>query len=183
MQLDELKKSMTTLEQVLAKTNSEIRIDVAASETAKSKILRKFRQGFISCLILAIVFSAAILGNINPKSFPTYLKIYLVVYLIIGAAWYIFMYLKLKSINIADLTPSKLFSKTANIRMLMLSGEVVFVIGIAVFFTLLFPQAWVFNPIGFWAMVITLVGAVVYSILHYWPQYIKLFRDLNSIEE
>lgn len=183
MQLDELKQSMSTLEQVLAKTNSEIKINVSASETAQTKILKKFRQGFISCLSLAIVFAAMALGNINPKSFPSYLKIYLVVYLIIGAVWYIFMYLKLKSINIATLTPSKLFSKTANIRMLMLSGELVFVIGIVVFFTLLFPNAWAFNPIGFWAMIITLVGAVVYSILHYWPQYIKLFRDLNSIKE
>lgn len=41
MQLNELKKSMSTLEQVLAKTNSDIKIDVSTSQTAKTKILKK----------------------------------------------------------------------------------------------------------------------------------------------
>jgi len=79
MQLDELKKSMSTLEQVLAKTNTEIKINVAVSETAQTKILKKFRQGAISCLILAVVFAASAIGGINPHSFPIGLKIYLVV--------------------------------------------------------------------------------------------------------
>lgn len=183
MQLDELKKSMSTLEQVLAKANSDIKINVSASETAQTKLLKKFRQGSISCLILAIVFAAMAIGNLNPHSFPLSLKIYLVVYLALGAAWYIFMYLKLKKINFATLTPSKLFSKTANIKTMMLSGEVVFGMGIVVLFTLLLPNAWEFNRIGFWCVIATLVVAIIYGILHIWPQYIKLFRDLNSIKE
>ena len=44
MKLDELKKNMSTLDQVLAKTNSDIKINVSASETAQAKILKKFRQ-------------------------------------------------------------------------------------------------------------------------------------------
>ncbi len=183
MQLDELKKSMSTLDQVLAKTNTEIKINVSASETAQTKILKKFRQGFTSCLILAIVFAAMALGNLNPHSFPRYLKIYLVVYLLIGAIWYIFMYLKLKNINIATLAPRELFSKTANIRLLMISGEVFSVIGIAILFTLLLPNAWEFNRTGFWCVIGTLIVAIIYGIVHMWPQYIKLFRDLNSIKE
>ena len=183
MQLDELKKSMSTLEQVLAKTNSDIKINVSASETAQTKILKKFRQGFISCLILAIVFAAMALGNLNPYSFPSYLKIYLVVYMTIAATWYIFMYLKLKNINIAALTPSKLFSKTANIRLLMISGEVIFGMGLVILFTLLLQNAWEFNHTGFWLTIATLIIAIIYGIVHMWPQYIKLFRDLNSIKE
>lgn len=183
MELDELKKSMSTLEQILAKTNTDIKIDVAASETAQIKILKKFRQGFLSCLILAVVFAAGAIGGINPNSFPLGQKIYLVVYLLLGAVWYIFMYHKLRNINIAALPPAKLFSKTANIKMLMLSGEIFFIIGIVILFAMLFPTAWAFNRFGFWAMIITLVGAVIYSVLHYWPQYIKLFQDLNSIKE
>lgn len=183
MQLNELKKSMSTLEQVLAKTNSDIRIDVSASKTAQAKILKKFRQGFICCLILAMVFAAGAIGGINLQSFPLGLKIYLVIYLMLGAVWYGYMYRKLRGINIAALPPAKLFSKTANIKMLMLSGEIFFGIGIVILFTILFPTAWAFNRIGFWAMIITLVGAIIYSIVDYWPQYIKLFRDLNSIRE
>lgn len=182
MDLNELKKSMSTLDQVLAKTNSEIKINVSASETAKTKILKKFRQGYTSCLILAVVFTASLIGNINPESFPSYLKIYLVVYLLLGAIWYFFMHRKLRAINIAEFTPAKLVSKTSAIKLLALSGEVFFIIGLAVLFTLLFPNAWEYNRLGFWAMAITLVAVLIYSVLHYWPKYIKLFSDLNSIK-
>ena len=65
---------MSTLEQVLAKTNSDIKIDVSTSQTAKSKILKKFRQGFVSCIILAVVFTAMALGNVETQSFPNYLQ-------------------------------------------------------------------------------------------------------------
>lgn len=182
MKLDELKESMLTLDQILAKTNSEIKINVSIAQMAKNKILKKFRQGFVSCAILAVVFMAMALGNLNPYSFPLHLKIYLVVYLMAAAGWYMFMYLKLKSINIAALTPGKLISKTANLKMLMLSGEVFFGMGIVVLFTLLLPNAWDFNRAGFWCVIVTLVFAIVYGIVHMWPQYIKLFRDLNSIK-
>ena len=32
-------------------------------------------------------------------------------------------------------------------------------------------------------MTIGLILGIVYSIFHYWPQYVILFRDLNSIKE
>ena len=84
--------------------------------------------------------------------------------------------------EIAD-TPSKLFSKTANIRLLMISGEVIFGMGLVILFTLLLPNAWEFNRTGFWLTIATLIIAIIYGIVHMWPQYIKLFRDLNSIKE
>ena len=183
MQLDELKKSMSTLEQVLAKTNTDIKIDVSASETAQARILKKYRQGYTSCLILAAIFTAAIVGNINPESFPAYLKIYLVIYLLLGAIWYIVMYRKLRSINIATLPPAKLFSETSTIKLMALSGEIFFGIGITILFTLLFPKAWEYHRFGFWAMAVSLVIVIIYSVVHYWPQYIRLFRNLNSIKE
>lgn len=183
MDLDELKKSMSTLDQVLARTNTDIKIDVSASTTAQSKILKKFRKGYLSCLILAIVFSAATAGNLNPLSFPLYIKIYLIGYLLISAIWYIFMYRKLSAIKIAELPPATLFSKTSTMKLLALSGEVFFIIGITVLFTLLLPNAWEYNRLGFWAMTICLVIVLVHSVFHYWPQYIKLLCDLNSIKE
>ena len=183
MQLDELKKSMSTLEQELAKTNSDIKINVSTSQTAKTKILKKFRQGFVSCVILAIAFATMPLDNVTPQSFPNYLKIGMSVCLAVGAVWYIFMYFKLNRIDIAALPPAKLFSKTANIKLMMISGEVFFIVYLVIFFTLLFQSFWNYNRIGFWAMVATLLFAIVYGIVHMWPQYIKLLRDLNSIKE
>ncbi len=183
MQLDELKKSMSTLEQVLAKTNSDIKINVSTSQTAKTKLLKKFRQGFISCIILAIVFTAMAFGNVETQSFPNYLKISMAVCLVLGAAWYIFIYSKLSRIDVATLKPANLFSKTANIKLMMISGEVFFFVCLVVFFTLLFQSFWSHNQIGFWAMAATLLFAIIYGIAYMWPQYIKLFRDLNSIKE
>ena len=175
MELDELKKSMSTLEQVLAKTNSDIKINVSASQTAKTKILKKIRQGFVSCIVIAVVFAAMALGNIEPQSFPNYLKIGMAVCLAVGAGWYIFVYSQLSRIDIAALPPAKLFSRTASIKLMMISGEV--------FFTLLFQSFWSYNQTAFWATVATILFAIVYGIVHTWPQYIKLFRDLNSVKE
>lgn len=183
MQLDELKKSMSTLEQVLTKTNSDIRINVSVSETAQSKILRKFRRSFTSCLILAVVFAAMIAGGIDQPSLSVNLEIYLAVYLALGAIWNMFLYRKLSNINIATLPPAELFTKTARLRMSVLSGEIFFGIGLAVLFTLLLPDAWAVNRIGFWCMVATLAFGIILGVIHYWPQYIKLFRDLDSIKE
>lgn len=183
MQLDELKKSMSTLEQVLAKTNSDIKINISASQTAKTKILKKFRQAFVSCIILAIVFTAMALGNVATQTFPNYLKIGMAVCLAVGAVWYILMYTKLSHIDIVALTPANLFSRTANIKLMMISGEVFFMVCLAVFFTLLFQSFWSYNQTGFWAMAATILFAIIYGIVHIWPQYIKLFRDLNSIKE
>ncbi len=183
MELNELKKSMSTLDQVLAKTNTEIKINVSASETAKTKILKKLRLSFTHGFILAGVFAAMIARGINHPSFPVGLQIYLVVYLLLGGIWYIFLYLKLRRINVATYAPAQLFSKTANFKMLMLSGEIFFGIGLVIFFTLLFPSAWTFNRFGFWAMIATLAVSIIFNAVHYWPQFIKLFRDLNSIKE
>ena len=101
----------------------------------------------------------------------------------LAGSWYIFLYLKLRRIDVATVAPAQLFSETANFKMLMLSGEIFFGIGIVILFTLLFPNAWAFNRVGFWAMIATLAAAITFSAVHYWPQYIKLFRDLNSIKE
>lgn len=111
MKLNELKKSMSTLEQVLAKTNTDIKINVSASKTAQTKILKEFRKAYTSLLLVAIIFVAAAIYNINPISFPLYLKIYLSSFLAIGTIWYIYLYRKLKSINIAVLSPKQLFQK------------------------------------------------------------------------
>lgn len=183
MQLDELKKSMSTLEQVLAKTNSDIRINVLTAQTAKSRILKKFREGFVSCIIIAIVFTAMALGNIETQSFPNYLKIGMAVCLAVGAIWYNLMYSRLNRIDVASLPPAALFTQTAQIKLMMISGEVFFMVCLAIFFTLLFQSFWIYNQIGFWAMAATLLFAVVYGIVYMWPQYLKLFRDLNSIKE
>lgn len=183
MQLNELKKSMSALDEMLAKTNPEVMINVAASQTAQIKLLKKIRQGFLSCIIVAVVFTAMALGNIEPQSFPNYLKIYMAICLAVGGGWYLLVYYRLKRVDVAGLTPASLIAKTAKIKLMMISGELCLLVCLAIFFTLLFQSFWSYNQVGFWAMVVCLLFAVVYGIGNVWAHYIKLFRELNSIKE
>ena len=97
-------------------------------------------------LLLAIIFVAAAIYNINPIAFPLYLKIYLSSFLAIGAIWYIYLYRKLKSINIAVLSPKQLFSKTATIKLLTLSGEIFIGMCLVFFFRPSFAERMDFSP-------------------------------------
>ncbi len=179
MQLDELKKNMSKLDKVLDKTGSDIKINVAASETAQSKILKKFRQVMTNCAILAVVFTAMIIGGFSPQKFTLQFKIYLVIYLLICVIWYGYLYFTLKKINIATLTPAKLFYKTAKIKRLMISGEIFFGVVIG----LILINGLYNNPTALWALSVSFVVWIVLGVSHYWPQYIRLFRDLNSIKD
>lgn len=183
MQLDELKKTMSTLEQVLAKTNADIKIDVAASRTAQNRILRKFKQAAIMLIVIACIMIAATVAGINVESFPNSLKIYLSVILTMAASWFGFMYSKLRNMNVASLAPAALFTGTARLKMFLIVGEICLTVALAVFFALCLPYTWEFNRLGFWLVVIALPIAVGYDIFHWWPQIIKLFRELNSMEE
>lgn len=183
MELEDLKKSMSTLEKVLAKTNADIKIDVSASETAKAKLLKKLRTNIISNIILAVIFIASIFAGINQQEFPINLRIYLITLILLSAIWNLFIYTKINRVNIAVLPPAKLFIETSNIKMLMMSGEILLLMGLVVFFTLVFPYAWTYNHFGFFGMIGGIIAVVIYSVLYFYPKYIKLFRDLNSIKE
>lgn len=183
MQLEDIKKSMSTLDQILAKTNTEIKINISISNTSKSKILKQLRKAFVACTILAIVFAMMAIGNVSPQSFPNYIKISMSVCLAFGAIWYLIIYKRLNRINVISLTPAEFFSKTTHIKIMVISGEIFFIVCLSVFFTILFQSFWNFNLIGFWAMAATILFAIIYGIVYLWPQYIKLFRDLNSIRE
>lgn len=181
MELNEIKKSMSTLEQVLAKTTSEIKINVSASETAQTKILKNYRRAFVSCLTLALVFTLSAVSHTAQLSLP--LTAYLLFILGGAGVWYLYLYRKLKGIDIAALTPSQLFSKTTNLKLLTLSGEIFFGACIVVLFTLILSDAWTRSPVVFWSTTATIIVAIILSIVYFWPRYINLFRALNSIKE
>lgn len=183
MQLDELKKNMSTLEQILAMTNSDITIDVSASENAQTKILKKYRQMFTATAVLAIVFTLSWIGNMNPPTFPVHIRAFLVIYLGIASLWYVYMYFRIKKINVSRLTPAKLFSETTSIKIYALSGEVVSGIALAVFFTLFLSNLNTISSLAFYLCITTLVLALILSLCYFWPKYFKLFRDLNAIKE
>ena len=183
MQIEELKKNMSLLEHVLAKTDTKIKINVAASETAQKKILKRYRQGIISCTVLAVVFIIAWMGKGIFQSFQPYQRGFLAIYLTMAAVWYIFLYIKLKKINVAQLTPSRLFLKTTRLKIYTFSGEAVSVIGLAVFFTLFLSDLITVSPLAFWLCVITLAVGFIRSAVYFLPKYIELYNNLNTVAE
>ena len=88
MQLNELKESMSVLDQVLSKTSTDIKINVSASQTAKSHLLKKYRRSSISTAILAIVFTLLWIGNVNLPALQVHIHIFLIIYLALASVWY-----------------------------------------------------------------------------------------------
>ena len=183
MQIEELKKNMSLLEHVLAKTDIDIKINVAASETAQKKILKRYRHGFISCAVLAVVFIIAWIGKGVFQSFQPYQRGFLAIYLTMAAIWYIFLYITLKRINVSQLTPSRLFVKTPRLKNYTLSWEAVSVIGLAEFITLFLSDLITISPLAFWLCVITLAVGFIRSAVYFLPKYIELYNRLNTVAE
>ena len=181
MQLTELKQNMSILDRMLAKTSADITVDVTASETAQSKLLKKFRQGIINNAVIAAVFACLWIGDVNPDKLPNLFKGFVSILTAIAAVWYLILFTRLKKIDIARLSPSKLLSATTTIKLLTLSGEVAFGIALAVFFTMLLTEMLATNLLAFWLIIATLVIALVWGIVYTVPRYVKLFGDLNSL--
>ena len=183
MQIEELKKNMSLLEHVLAKTDTDIKINVKASETAQKKILKRYRHGFISCAVLAVVFIISCFGKSVFQSFQPYQRGFLAIYLTMGALWYMFLYIALKRINVSQLKPSSLFIKTTRLKIYTFSGEALSVIGLAVFFTLFLSDLITVSPLAFWLCVITLAVGFIRSVVYFLPKYIELYNRLNTVAE
>lgn len=183
MQLDEFKKSMTVLDQVLAKTGSKIEIDVKTSHKAKSWLLRLYLADAIICLIVGLVFLSLITFDIYAPLLPGYIRIYVAVFSITAALWYGFLYLKLRSMDVATLTPSEVISSTNRVKFLTLTGEIVFAIAIAVLFTMLFPFLLRHDVFAFRQMIVFLCIAFGWFLLSLLPKIIRSFRELNAIKD
>lgn len=181
MQLDELKKNMTFLEQVLARTGSEIRIDVEASRSAQAKILKKYRQAFMSAAILAAVFGLLWAGGIDSMKLSAGIRAYLEVYLVIASVWYAFLYWRLRGVSIATLKPADLYARVSRIRILTVTGEVVLGIGVAVFLTLIVYCRVISGAVVLCMFFGTIAVAVALAVFYFWPEYARLFRALTSI--
>lgn len=183
MQLDEFKKSMTVLDHVLAKTGSKIEIDVKTSHKAKSWLLRLYLADAIICLIVGLVFLSLITFDIYAPLLPGYIRIYVAVFSITAALWYGFLYLKLRSMDVATLTPSEVISRTNRVKFLTLTGEIVFAIAIAVLFTMLFPFLLRHDVFAFRQMIVFLCLAFGWFLLSLLPKIIRSFRELNAIKD
>lgn len=182
MKFEELKANMSVLEQVLAKTAATVEIDTKVSETAQTKILKKYRRALLQCLILAIVFGCLWIGNVNPVKLPNMLKAFITILCGMAAIWYGVLYNMMKSIRISTMTPSEIISRTTRMKLLTLTGEICLDMALTVFFTLFLSEMLTTNTLAFWLTIVLLVIVLVFSILYFWPRYVRLFSELTSIK-
>lgn len=183
MNLDELKNSMSTLDDVLAQKSSEqIKLNATTCDTAQKKIMRTYRQGALSTLILAVVFPCAWKSGFGNDAFTPGIKIFLVAFLFIATLWYGYLYLKTKKINIAANTPVQTMRQVASLRFYALTGEIVLGMAIAVMFTLFLSNLWVVGKHRFWIVLSAIVIFIILLTTVYLPRTIRDFKNLTASE-
>ena len=182
MELSDLKKNMSVLEQVLAKSKEEIKIDVLASETAQTKLAKVYKQNVRNCLLASIIPVVLLLSGSNTTSFPLYWKIFLLVYLLLAASWYVFLWNKTEKINIISLTPISLLTATSKLKLYTLAGEIFFIVGLTVFFSLFLTNFWDFSPLSFGLVIGTLLFGITFTLTFYVPKLRKVFNEMESLK-
>ncbi len=183
MNLDELKKSMSTLDDVLAqKSDDSIDFNTETCNTAQKKIMKQFRQGALSCIILAIVFLVAWDAGLGNDAFPLAYKLFLGIFLTVATIWYGFLYFKTKKINIALATPMQTMKQVASLRFYTLTGEIVLGMAMAVFFTLFLSNLWVVGRYRFWIVIAATVIFLVLLVTVFLPKTIRNFKNLTAME-
>lgn len=183
MDLDELKKSMSTLDDVLAeKSCKEINLNTATCDTAQKRIMKMYRKGASSCVIIAAVFLIAWNAGLGNDAFPIAYKLFLGTFLAVAAIWYAFLYFKTKRINIAVSTPMQTMKQVASLRFYALTGEIVLGMTMAVFFTLFLSNLWVVGKYRFWIVITAIAVFIILLATVYLPRTIRDFKNLTSIE-
>lgn len=182
MEISDLKKNMSVLEQVLAKSNEEFMIDISTSETAQSKLANVYKQNVRNCLLASIIPVVLLLSGSNTSIFPLYLKIFLFVYLLFGATWYAFLWGTAKKINIITLTPISLITAASKLKLYTLAGEIFFIIGLTVFFSLFLSNLWNFSPLSFGLVIGSLLFGITFTLTFYVPKLRKVFNEMEALK-
>jgi membrane protease YdiL (CAAX protease family) len=182
MDLDELKKSMSTLDDVLAqKSGDAITLNTDTCSTAQKRIMKRFRQGASSCAIIAVVTLIVWNAGVTNDSFPLAYRLYLGAFLAVAAIWYAFLYFKTKKINIALSTPMQTMRQVSSLRLYTLVGEIVLVMAMVVFFTLFLSNLWVVAQYRFWIVISAIVIFMALFVTVYLPRIIRDFKNLTDM--
>lgn len=181
MDLNELKRSMSTLDDILAeKSNVEIKLNTSTCDTAQKRIMKMYRKGAGSCVVIAAVFLIAWNAGLGNDAFPLAYKLFLCVFMAVAAVWYTFLYFKTKKINIIKLTPMQTMKQVASLRFWALTGEIVLGMVIVVFFTLFLSNLWVVGQYRFWIVIAATVLFIVLLVSVFLPRTIRDFKNLTS---
>ncbi len=182
MDLDELKKSMSTLDDVLAKRSGDsINFNIKNCTWAKSRIARQYRDSFLNCGILAVVFIGLWISGADQPYFPVAMKGFLGVFMALAAIVYVFLYRFLGKIKITSAAPMEVMRQVLSLRLYTLIAEIIFTVVLAVFFTIFLGNLWVLGSHTFWLVAGALfVNLTIAAIML--PKKIRVFNELTALD-
>lgn len=183
MELDDLKKSMATLDDLLAeKSGDTIKFNTTTCNTAQKRIMKQYRKGSISCVILAVVFLIAWNVGLGHDAFPLAYKFFLEIFLTVSAFWYAYLFFKTRKINIVVSTPMQTLRQATSLRFCTLTGEIVLGMAMVVFFTLFLSNLWIVGRYRFWIISAAIVIFIALLVTVYIPRTIRDFKNLTAIK-
>ena len=180
MNLDELKKSMSTLDDVLAqKSGDTVTLNTATCDTAQKRVTKHYCKNIQMCAVLAVVFIVLWLSGTDNPRFPVAMKGFLGIYMAVAAMMYAVLYRMIKKIQIASEAPMMVMKQVSNLRLYTLAIEIVLAIGLAVFFTIFLGNLWALGSYTFWLVSGALLVSVIIGAIML-PKKIKDFRELTA---
>ncbi|MDE6338851.1 MAG: hypothetical protein K2K97_03570 [Muribaculaceae bacterium] len=182
MNLDELKKSMSTLDDVLAqKCNEPINFNIETSTSAQTRIIKQYHKSILNCGILAIVFIILWISGTDESAFPVAMKGFLGVFMAIAAIVYLLLYRSVKKIKLASSAPMQIMKQVASLRLYTLVAEIFFAVVLAVFFTIFLSNLWTLGTWTFWLVSGALLVSIIIALIML-PKKIRDFRELTAVD-
>lgn len=182
MNLDELKNSMSTLDDVLAQKKEEpINFNTDKCESAQSRVANQYRKVILNCSVLAIVFITMWVSGADENLFPVAMKGFLGIYMAVTAIVYIFLYRFIKRIKITAFTPMQIMKQVASLRLYTLIAEIFLAIVLAIFFTIFLGNLWTLGANTFWLVSGALLVSIIIALIML-PKKIRDFRELTAID-
>ncbi len=178
MNLDELKRSMSTLDEALAKKSGDsIDFNAKTCTSAQSRIAKQYRKNILNCGVLAIVFIILWLSGTDRPSFPVAMKGFLGVFMAVAAIVYVMLYRLIRKIQVTTASPMTVMKQVSSLRLYNLIAEIIFAIVLAVFFTIFLSNLWALGSYTFWLV----VGALFVSLIIAGIMLPKKIRDFNDL--
>ena len=182
MNLDELKKSMSTLDDVLAQKNSEpINFNTETCTSAQSRIAKQYRKSILNCGVLAVVFIILWISGTDESAFPVSMKGFLGIFMAVAAIVYLLLYRSVKKIKLATSTPMQMMKQVASLRLYTLVAEIFFAVILTVFFTVFLSNLWALGTWTFWLVSGALLVSIIIALIML-PKKIRYFRELTAID-
>ncbi len=181
MNLDELKKSMSTLDDILAeKSNDTFNFNTATCNSAQSRIAKQYQRTILNCSVFAVVFITLWLSGTDEPSFPVALKGFLGVYMAVAAIAYTILYHLIKKIQITTTPPIVVMKQVSSLRLYTLITEIFLAIVLAIFFTIFLSHLWALGTYSFWLVAGTLFISLIIAMIML-PKKIRDYNELTAL--